>query len=240
MKKKMIELKHVSKSFGGIKAVEDLSIDVYEGDIHCLIGPNGAGKTTAFKMITGQYPVTSGKIYFEGKDITNKKAHDIVKRGISMKMQIPGVFENLTIRENLRIAAGNYEKARNMENRIDELIELVHIKDLGNKYVRNLSHGQQQWLEIAMALATRPRMLLLDEPAAGMGPEETAFTGEIVKELNKNGLTILFIDHDIDFVKQIAENVTVMHYGKFFAQGSVEEITNHEGVKKIYLGDSVE
>lgn len=240
MKKKLIELKHVSKSFGGIKAVEDLSISVNEGDVHCLIGPNGAGKTTVFRMITGQYPVTFGKVLFDGQDITGKKAHEIVKSGISMKMQIPGVFENLTIRENLRIAAGNFEKARNIESRIDELIELVHIKELGNQYVKNLSHGQQQWLEIAMALATRPRILLLDEPAAGMGPEETAFTGEIVKELNKSGLTIMFIDHDMDFVKQIAENVTVMHYGKLFAQGTVEEITHHEGVKQIYLGATVD
>lgn len=236
MMKNMLELRHVSKSFGGIRAVEDLSIDVNEGDIHCLIGPNGAGKTTVFRMITGQYPLSSGKVFFEGKQISGKKAHEIVKSGISMKMQIPGVFENLTIRENIRIAAGNYVKAKNMEERIDELIELVHIKDLGNQYVKNLSHGQQQWLEIAMSLATNPRLLLLDEPAAGMGPEETAFTGELVKELNKSGLTIMFIDHDMDFVKQIAENVTVMHYGKLFAQGTVEEITNHEGVKQIYLG----
>ncbi len=236
MMKNMLELRHVSKSFGGIRAVEDLSIGVNEGDIHCLIGPNGAGKTTVFRMITGQYPLSSGKVFFEGKQISGKKAHEIVKSGISMKMQIPGVFENLTIRENIRIAAGNYVKAKNMEERIDELIELVHIKDMGNQYVKNLSHGQQQWLEIAMSLATNPRLLLLDEPAAGMGPEETAFTGELVKELNKSGLTIMFIDHDMDFVKQIAENVTVMHYGKLFAQGTVEEITNHEGVKQIYLG----
>lgn len=236
MMKNMLELRHVSKSFGGIRAVEDLSIGVNEGDIHCLIGPNGAGKTTVFRMITGQYPLSSGKVFFEGKQISGKKAHEIVKSGISMKMQIPGVFENLTIRENIRIASGNYVKAKNMEERIDELIELVHIKDMGNQYVKNLSHGQQQWLEIAMSLATNPRLLLLDEPAAGMGPEETAFTGELVKELNKSGLTIMFIDHDMDFVKQIAENVTVMHYGKLFAQGTVEEITNHEGVKQIYLG----
>ncbi|MCR5716501.1 MAG: ABC transporter ATP-binding protein [Lachnospiraceae bacterium] len=236
MKNHMLELRHVSKSFGGIKAVEDLSISVDQGDIHCLIGPNGAGKTTAFRMITGQYSLTSGKVLFEGKEISGKKAHHIVQSGISMKMQIPGVFEALTIRENLRIAAGNYVRSREMEERIDELIELVHIKDLGNRYVKNLSHGQQQWLEIAMALATNPRLLLLDEPAAGMGPEETAFTGELVKELNKSGLTILFIDHDMDFVKQIAQKVTVMHYGKLFAQGSVEEITHHDGVKQIYLG----
>lgn len=236
MGKVMLELKHVSKNFGGIQAVEDLSLQVNQGEIHCLIGPNGAGKTTVFRLITGQYPLSSGSVFFEGRKISGRKAHEIVKDGISMKMQIPGVFENLTIRENLKIAAGNFEKPGNIEKRIDELIDLVHIRDLGNQLVKNLSHGQQQWLEIAMALATRPRLLLLDEPAAGMGPEETAFTGEIVKELNEAGLTIMFIDHDMDFVKQIAQSVTVMHYGKLFAQGTVEEISKHEGVQQIYLG----
>lgn len=236
MGKVMLELKHVSKNFGGIQAVEDLSLQVNQGEIHCLIGPNGAGKTTVFRLITGQYPLSSGSVFFEGRKISGRKAHEIVKDGISMKMQIPGVFENLTIRENLKIAAGNFEKPGNIEKRIDELIDLVHIRDLGNQLVKNLSHGQQQWLEIAMALATRPRLLLLDEPAAGVGPEETAFTGEIVKELNEAGLTIMFIDHDMDFVKQIAQSVTVMHYGKLFAQGTVEEISKHEGVQQIYLG----
>ena len=159
------------------------------------------------------------------------------RNGLSIKMQVPGVFEELTMRENIRIAAGNYISASQLEDETERLIKLVKLDKLGNPPVRNMSHGQQQWLEIAMALSSKPELLLLDEPAAGMGPEETAFTAELVNELNATGLTILFIDHDMDFVRQIAQKVTVMHYGRKFAYGTVDEISNDPGVKQIYLGN---
>lgn len=235
---KVLELIGVSKQFGGIQAVEDFDFSVEEGELHGLIGPNGAGKTTIFKLITGVYPVSSGRVLFDGKDITSMSASKRARNGLSIKMQIPGVFEELTLRENIRIAAENYVDAKNLESEIDRLIQLVKIDTLGNPQVKNMSHGQQQWLEIAMSLASKPKLLLLDEPAAGMGPEETAFTAELVKELNKTGLSIIFIDHDMDFVRQLARKITVLHYGKKFAEGTVEEIENHEGVKKIYLGSA--
>ena len=237
MEEKLLELIRVSKQFGGIQAVEDFDLTINKGELHCLIGPNGAGKTTIFKLITGQFPVSSGRIKFKGEDITNLNASKRARIGLSIKMQIPGVFEELTLRENIRIAAGNYVSKAQLEEEIDHLIKLVKIDGLGNPLVRNMSHGQQQWLEIAMVLASKPDLLLLDEPAAGMGPEETAFTAELVKELNKKGVTILFIDHDMDFVRQIAKKVTVLHFGKKFAEGRVEEIEHHEGVKQIYLGN---
>ena len=138
----------------------------------------------------------------------------------------------------MRIAAENYVPKKQLEEEIDRLIELVHIKDLGNPVVKNMSHGQQQWLEIAMALSSNPDLLLLDEPAAGLGPEETEFTAELVTDLNKQGLSILFIEHDMNFVKKIANNVTVLYYGKLFAEGPIEEIVNNEEVIRIYLGNS--
>lgn len=233
----ILELIKVSKQFGGIQAVEDFDFKVQKGALHCLIGPNGAGKTTVFKLITGLFPVSSGRIKFKGKDITGISASRRARIGISIKMQVPGVFEELTMRENIRIAAGNYVKASELEEETERLIRMVKLDTLGNPLVHNMSHGQQQWLEIAMALSSNPDLLLLDEPAAGMGPEETTFTAELVKELNAQGLTILFIDHDMDFVRQIAKEVTVMHYGRKFAEGSVDEISNDPGVKKIYLGD---
>lgn len=233
----LLELISVSKQFGGIQAVEGLNLTVKKGDLHCLIGPNGAGKTTVFKLITGQYPVSSGRIKFKGKDITAMSAYKRMRNGVSIKMQVPGVFENLTMTENLRIATENYVSAGKLNDEINNLIEMFHLQNLGDPQVKNLSHGQQQWLEMAMALASKPELLLLDEPVAGMGTEETKFTADLVQQLNAQGITILFIEHDMDFVSEIARSVTVMHYGKKFAEGTVEEIQNNEGVKQIYLGN---
>jgi branched-chain amino acid transport system ATP-binding protein len=233
---RMLELKHISKHFGGLKAVNDASINVKEGELHCLIGPNGAGKTTIFKLIMGIYPATSGRVLFCGEDLNKIPTYKRVKKGISIKMQIPGVYHDLSLRDNLRIAVQNYVKTKMIRGEIDKLIDLVGIHNLGNPLVRNMTHGQQQWLEIAMSLGSRPKLLLLDEPAAGMGPEETIFTAEMVKRINATGITIVFIDHDMDFVKQIAQKITVLHYGKVFAEGTIEDIRNNEEVVKIYLG----
>lgn len=234
---KLLEIKNLSKNFGGINAVEDFSMSMEKGELHCLIGPNGAGKTTVFKMVTGILPVSSGKIVFEGQDITKEATVKRAKRGISIKMQVPGLFGDLTLRENIRIAAQNFVKKSELNSEIDRLIELVHIQDLGNPCVKNMTHGQQQWLEIAMALAPNPKLLLLDEPAAGLGPEETEYTAQLIEQLNADGLGVLFIEHDMNFVRRIAKDVTVLHYGKKFAEGPMEQIEKDEGVIRIYLGN---
>ena len=227
----LLVLDKVSKQFGGIQAVEDFSMVMKKGELHCLIGPNGAGKTTVFKMIMGIIPVSSGRIVFKGKDITSLSPFKRAKSGLSIKMQVPGIFEEMTLRENIRIAAENFVKKKELSDEIDRLI-----KDLGNPLVKNMTHGQQQWLEIAMSLASKPELLLLDEPAAGLGPEETEFTAKMIENLNSQGIGILFIEHDMNFVKRIAKDVTVLHYGKKFAEGNIEEIENNEEVIKIYLG----
>ncbi len=237
-KEKILVLDKVSKQFGGIQAVEDFSMSMDKGELRCLIGPNGAGKTTVFKMVMGVYPASSGRIVFQGEDITSISASKRARKGMSIKMQVPGVYEELTLRENMRIAAENYVPKKQLAEEIDRLIELVHIQDLGNPQVKNMSHGQQQWLEIAMALASNPALLLLDEPAAGLGPEETEFTAELVTSLNKQGLSILFIEHDMNFVRKIADQVTVLYYGKKFAEGAIEDIVNDGRVIQIYLGNS--
>jgi len=232
----IIDLQHVSKHFGGRKAVDDVSLTINEGELHGLIGPNGAGKTTILKLITGTYDLTAGKVLFDGRDISKEKIWKRVRDGISIKMQIPGVYHDLTLRDNMRIAAQRYVSPKHINEEIDRLIEMVGIQDLGNPLVKNMPHGQQQWLEIAMSMASKPRLLLLDEPAAGMGPEETQFTAEIVKRINATGMTIIFIDHDMDFVEQIARRVTVLHQGKIFAEGTMAEIRQNEEVAEIYLG----
>lgn len=236
MRTPIIDLQHVSKHFGGRKAVDDVNLTIEEGELHGLIGPNGAGKTTILKMITGTYELTRGSIFFDGRDISKEKIWKRVRGGISIKMQIPGVYHDLSLRDNMRIATQRYVAAKHLDEEIDQLIEMVGIQGLGNPLVRNMPHGQQQWLEIAMALASKPRLLLLDEPAAGMGPEETQFTAEIVKRINATGMTIIFIDHDMDFVEQIAKHVTVLHQGKIFAEGTMAEIRQNEDVAEIYLG----
>ncbi len=232
----VIELLHASKHFGGRKAVDDVSLAIEDGELRGMIGPNGAGKTTILKMITGSCALDGGTIKFYGKEISRQKTWKRVREGISIKMQIPGVYLDLTLRDNLRIAAQRYAHGRKLSTKIESLVEMVGIHKLGNPLVKNIPHGQQQWLEIAMALASEPKLLLLDEPAAGMGPEETLFTAEIVKRVNDAGVTVLFIDHDMDFVGQIAKRVTVLHYGKIFAEGTMDQIRTNEEVAEIYLG----
>ena len=181
----LIELQDTCKCFGGLKAVDHVNLAVKDGDLHCLIGPNGAGKTTIFKLIMGIYVPTKGRMIFNGKDITKLPTWKRVREGISIKMQVPGVYLDLSLYDNIRIAIQRCASSKNMSSEIERLIELVGIKEIGNPLVRNMPHGQQQWLEIAMALASKPKLLLLDEPAAGLGPEETEFTAEIVKRIFK-------------------------------------------------------
>ncbi|MBC8584514.1 ABC transporter ATP-binding protein [Youxingia wuxianensis] len=233
----ILELKGLSKYFGGIKANDDVNMSIERGELHCLIGPNGAGKSTIFRMIMGEYPPTKGEIIYEGKNITKLKMWQRAYRGISIKMQIPGVFGELSLYDNIRIALQKHVSQQEVEAEIQRLIHFVGIQDLGNPLVKNMSHGQQQWLEIAMALALRPKLLLLDEPAAGMGPEETEFTAQLVKKINAQGITVIFIDHDMNFVRRIAKRVTVLHCGKIFKEGPLEEIEADKDVIQIYLGE---
>lgn len=232
----IIELQNLCKYFGGLKAVDDVNLSVEEGALHCLIGPNGAGKTTIFKLIMGIYPPTKGNVVFKGREIDKLPTWRRVREGISIKMQIPGVYLDLSLYDNLRIAIQRYVHGRAMQTKIDELVEIVGLKDIGNPLVKNMPHGQQQWLEIAMSLASNPKLLLLDEPAAGLGPEETEFTADIVRRINHNGTSIIFIDHDMDFVAKLAKRTTVLHYGKIFAEGTFEEIHSNPDVVNIYLG----
>ncbi len=234
----ILELQHLTKYFGGIRANEDINLKIGEGELHCLIGPNGAGKSTVFRMITGEYSPTRGNILFKGHNITHEKTWRRIRRGISIKLQVPGVFSELSMRDNIKIALRNRVLHKTENEETDRLCQLVGIDNLGDPLVKNMSHGQQQWLEIGMALASTPKLLLLDEPAAGLGPEETEFTAELVKKIQISmGVTVIFIDHDMNFVRKIASRVTVLHLGKIFAEGTMQEIEANEHVRQIYLGD---
>ncbi|OSJ09266.1 ABC transporter ATP-binding protein [Bradyrhizobium canariense] len=232
----LVEVKGVSKRFGGLTAVSGVDLTVNAGEVHCLIGPNGAGKSTLFKLIVGLYPPTEGSILFDSVDITRERPYARVQRGMSIKMQAPSVFKELPVRQNIQTAL--QERLSGAERIAEEnrLLTLLNLAPDSDKLAGALSHGQQQWLEIGMALALKPHLLLLDEPTAGMSPEETYKTGELIKSFNAEGVTVLVVEHDMAFVRQVAQRVTVLHLGKIFARGDLESILQDEKVAEIYLG----
>jgi len=232
----ILQTRGLKKYFGGLYAINGVDLSIEEGELRCLIGPNGAGKSTLFKLILGSYEPSEGAILFKGDDITSLRPHLRVQRGLSIKFQVPGIFLALPVEQNLRIALQRAFRGAALERELERLLALIDLEHQRSELATNLSHGQQQWLEIAMAVALQPAVLLLDEPTAGMSPEETFKTGELVKKLNASGMTIVVIEHDMAFVRQIAKRVTVLHFGQVFDEGSLDEIVRNEDVVRIYLG----
>jgi branched-chain amino acid transport system ATP-binding protein len=235
---KLLETRSLTKRFGGVTVIDDLDFGVEEGGLHCLIGPNGAGKTTLFKLIVGRHLPTAGTILFRGRDITELPTSQRIQAGISIKMQVPGIFPELPVAQNLTIALQRHHTRAETRRQVERLLDFAELADDASKPAGQLAHGQKQWLEIAMAIALRPALLFLDEPTAGLSPEETFRTGEMVLALQREGMTILVVEHDMTFVRQIAERVTVLHFGRLFAEGSIDEIIANEEVQSIYLGAS--
>jgi branched-chain amino acid transport system ATP-binding protein len=232
----ILETKNLSKHFGGLHAANGIDFSIEAGELRCLIGPNGAGKSTLFKLILGSYPPSAGEIWFNGENINKLLPFRRVEKGISIKFQVPGIFEDLPVAQNLLIALQHRMSKQRSNAELERLMTLLDLQSARAKRAGELSHGQKQWLEIGMAIALSPSLLLLDEPTAGMSPEETFKTGELVKQLNQQGMTVLVIEHDMAFVRQIAQKVTVLHFGKIFVEGSLSEIVNNEDVARIYLG----
>lgn len=230
----LLETKGLTKEFGGLTAVDDVNYQVDPKKIQCIIGPNGAGKSTFLKLLTGRLDPTGGEIWYENKNITNKEPYKRIRKGISIKFQDVNVYPDLTVTDNLRIAG--QRTSDDYESIIEELLEITQLKDKKETKAGDLPHGQQQWLEIGMATALSPNLLILDEPTAGMTPGETRQTGELIQSLVDEEMTTIVVEHDITFVRQIADLVTVLHNGKKFAEGSVEEIQANEEVQRIYLG----
>jgi branched-chain amino acid transport system ATP-binding protein len=228
----------LSKHFGGLQVVTDVNFSLPKGEIHCLIGPNGAGKSTFFRLILGEHRPSAGEIFYKNESIGILHPHQRVKRGISVKFQVPGIFASLTAEHNLRIALQHHCALAELDHEVDRLLTFLRLDSSRRTLAGNLSHGQKQWLEIGMALALKPELLMLDEPTAGMSPDETYETGELVKSLNKSGMSVLAVEHDMNFVRQVAQRVTVLHFGKIFAQGTIDDIVSDERVAEIYLGHS--
>jgi branched-chain amino acid transport system ATP-binding protein len=229
----------LTKRFGGLVAVDEVDLRIDRGDIRCLIGPNGAGKSTLLKLLMGRLDPSEGTVFYRGEDVTDLSQHDRVRQGMSMKFQVPAVYGDLSVRQNLHISL-QQRIENDIDARIDERLESFGLFEEADTRADDLAHGQQQWLEIAMASALDPDLLLLDEPAAGMSTQETERTAELVHQLNDRGITLLVIEHDIDFVRSIAQSVTVLHQGEVFAEGTIEEIEENPDVRRIYLGEGYE
>lgn len=232
----ILDVSGLNKSFGGVHVARDIDFALEAGAMHCLIGPNGAGKSSFFRLLLGEHAPDSGRIDFQGEEITALRSFQRIRRGISVKFQVPGIFKALSVRQNLEVAFQHHLHGAGLRQTIDRVLAFTNLTDEAATLAGTLSHGQQQWLEIGMAVGVEPSLLLLDEPTAGMSPDETARTGEMLHALNARGMTILAVEHDMAFVEQIADSVTVLHMGAIFATGSIGEITDHTGVQEIYLG----
>ena len=240
----LLAVEDLTVSFDGFKAVDSLNLYVNKGELRVIIGPNGAGKTTVLDLISGRTPSTDGVVKFNNENITNMREHKVVRKGIGRKFQTPSIYENLTVFENMEISYpwgrtvfGSLTFRRTAEN-IQSIIDIakeIFLEDQLDTQAGLLSHGQKQWLEIGMLLVQDPDLLLLDEPVAGMSASERDATAELLKKISKTR-SIIIIEHDMDFVAQIAERVTVVHLGKIIADGTMAEVQADKNVQEVYLG----
>lgn len=242
----MLQVEAVDKYFDGFKAVDGANLTVEEGELVAVIGPNGAGKTTLFNLITGQVKPDKGRIIFKGENIAGLPPYQICKKGIGRSFQVVNLFPRLTVFENVQVAilsqqgksTNLFSPARNLaiKETID-ILESVGLSDKAESISGSLSHGDQKILEMAMALGSEPELLILDEPTAGMSPEETLATMELIRQLaSQQGLTILFCEHDMEVVFSIAQKIMVMHQGRTLIQGEPDEVRSNKEVQDAYLG----
>lgn len=249
----VLRAEHLGIVFGGLKAVSDFDISIGENELVGLIGPNGAGKTTIFNLLTGVYQPTEGVIYLNGKSMAHKKPHQMVKEGIARTFQNIRLFKELTVLDNVKVAFNQgmkysllkavfrtpsyWKEEAEIDRKARELLAVFKMEDMADSLAENLPYGQQRKLEIARALATNPKILLLDEPAVGMNPTETAELMETISTIRKNfNISILLIEHDMSLVMSICERIIVIDYGQIIAKGTPQQIAKNEKVIGAYLG----
>ena len=250
----MLEVKNIGISFGGLKAVDNFSLELQENELSGLIGPNGAGKTTIFNLLTGVYRPDNGSIRLDGKELTGRSIIEINQAGIARTFQNIRLFSNLSVLDNVKAGLHNHHsystfegifrlpryraQEKEMNRRAEELLSVFHLEQMAEVKAKNLPYGSQRKLEIARALATEPKLLLLDEPAAGMNPNETAELMETIQLVRKRfHMTILLIEHDMKLVSGICERLTVLNFGKLLKQGDTQEVLHDPEVVKAYLGE---
>ena len=226
----------LAKQYGGVAALRGVDFSVDRGELHCIIGPNGAGKSTFFKLLMGIERPTAGAIRYKGRDITSLGSFERARLGFSVKFQNILVYQDLSVFHNLFIPLRRHHRMKDIPEQVAERLGQLRLAGTEDETVSSLSHGQVQWLAIGMSIAARPEVLLLDEPTAGMSDDETRETANIIRRLKVGGMTILVIEHDMTFIRDLDTRTTVLHYGRLFAQGTFSEIEANEDVHRIYLG----
>ncbi len=233
----ILETSGLEKRFGGVRAIAGVDFKLARGELRCLIGPNGAGKSTFFKMLTAQIKPSAGRIFFDGTDITHAPSHKISRLGIGIKNQVPDVYDGLSVHENLWLAARFRHNTDKSRQAVAAALESLELGAISNELVGELAHGQRQWVEFGMIMVLEPRIVLLDEPTAGMSVEETNRTADLIREINRT-TTIIVVEHDMQFIRNIAKQVTVFHQGSILAEDTMENIQNNQTVRDVYLGVS--
>lgn len=244
----ILETRELTKNFGGLCAVFNVGLKVYKGEIKSIIGLNGAGKTTLFNLITGMLSPSSGRIFFKGEDITCLPIHRILLKGLARSFQVTNIFQGLSVYENIHISCQSrveglklFSKASSLSKVKEEVSDLLRTVGLFEKkdyLAGNLSHGEQRILDVGMSLATKPELLLLDEPTAGLTPIETSHFVKFIKEFSDH-LTILLIEHDTDVVMEVSDNIAVMHQGAILIEGTPSQVKDNEQVNRIYFGETI-
>tara|TARA_Y100000031_G_scaffold50530_1_gene57934 strand:+ start:281 stop:1039 length:759 start_codon:yes stop_codon:yes gene_type:complete len=245
----ILKAEGLKKHFGGVRAVDGVDFSLQKGEISSIIGPNGAGKTSLFNLLTGHVPPDSGTVIFKEETITKLSPHQICKRGIGRSFQRINIFSSLPVFVNVQVAVLSqqgkslnlFSPARNLVRRETlQILESAGLEELAGHTAGSLSHGDQKRVELAIALANNPDLLLLDEPTAGMSPQETASSIELIERVTRErGLTLLFTEHDMDMVFSISQTVTVMHQGRIIASGTPREVRSNENVQRVYLGETI-
>jgi branched-chain amino acid transport system ATP-binding protein len=235
--KLILETRDLHRHFGGVRAVDGVTFSLRRGELRCLIGPNGAGKSTFFKLLSGQIRPSAGTILFEGAPIGRATTHEISRLGIGIKNQVPSVYEGLPVYENLWIAARSENPARTAAIIAEQLLDRLNLRTLADQPASTLAHGQRQWVEIGMVVARRPKLVLLDEPAAGMAHEEVLRTATLIREINRDA-SMIVVEHDMQFIRQLDAPVTVFHQGRILVEDTMSNIQQDARVREIYLGSA--
>jgi len=231
----LLDVRDLERRFGGVRALAGVNLRLKRGEMRCLIGPNGAGKSTFFKMLTGQLRPNSGHILFEGVEIAQKERHEISRLGIGIKNQVPSVFDGVSVYESLWLAAASRVQSRSVEHVVDEVLERLALGSIAHVPVGLLAHGQRQWVEFGMVMALQPRLILLDEPTAGMSQEEVKRAATLIRELNQRA-SLIVVEHDMQFIRDIAGMVTVFHQGSILMEDTMANVQKDPRVREIYLG----
>ncbi len=231
----LLQTNGLTMRFGGVTAVDGADFSLADGELRCLIGPNGAGKSTFFKCLIGQLRPTAGRILIGGVDVTGANPHAIARRGVAIKTQVPSLFDGLSAAENIRLAARRHLGRQETADTVASILERIGMRGEADRQVGLLPHGQRQWLELGIVLASNPRLMLLDEPTAGMTQHEVQQTAELIRDISRDR-TIIVVEHDMQFIRMIAERVTVFHQGRILAEDTMDAIMADERVRDVYLG----